>query len=216
MIKIVEDAQIEPIHWGSNCKGMSAKEELDDDAKCSAKIQWNLARMDAVRHAKAMVEIGTHKQVVNRLLEPFAPITVICTATDYQNFFNQRCHPDAQPEIRALADKMKAAYDVSDPEQLDEGQWHIPLVSRGEKWDIYDRSGNDAIIKVAVGRCARTSYLNHDGVRSIEDDIALHDRLLNSKPAHLSPFEHVAQALDESVKRANFTGFESYRFQLEY
>jgi thymidylate synthase ThyX len=216
MIALVESQEVYPLHWGKNQKGMSAEKEVDEATKDMAMRIWDEHRKSSILAAEMLVDIGIHKQVVNRLLEPFSTITVICTATEYQNFFAQRCHPDAQPEIQALANTMKAAYDVSEPEQLNEGQWHTPLVSRGEKWDIYDRSGNDAIIKVAVGRCARTSYLNHDGVRNIQDDIKLHDRLLSSKPPHLSPFEHVAQALGTSGKRANFTGFESYRFQLGY
>ena len=213
MISLVESQEVYPLHWGKNQKGMSARQEVNNIEL--AREIWGEARQDAIKHAKRLVGAEVHKQVVNRLLEPFSTITVICSGTEYQNFFNQRCHESAQPEIRVLADAMKAAYDASEPEQLEAGQWHIPLVSRSEKWDIYDRSGNDAIIKVAVGRCARTSYLNHDGVRNIQDDIKLHDRLLASTPPHLSPFEHVAMALGTSGKRANFTGFESYRFYLE-
>jgi thymidylate synthase ThyX len=216
MIANVIEDNVYPLHWGRKQKGMVADLEIDEADQLEAIAIWDEAREAAIGYVRRLLEINVHKQVANRLLEPFMAITGIVTATDYGNFFAQRCHPDAQPEIQALANTMKAAYDVSEPTKLEAGQWHIPLVSRGEKWDIYDRSGNDAIIKVAVGRCARTSYLNHDGVRNIQDDISLHDRLLASTPPHLSPFEHVAMALGESVKRANFTGFESYRYQLEY
>jgi thymidylate synthase ThyX len=81
--------------------------------------------------------------------------------------------------------------------------------------DINEIDDIHELIKVAVGRCARVSYLNHDGVRNLADDVKLHDRLLTSKPAHLSPFEHVAIALPNSEQRANFTGFQSYRFDVE-
>jgi thymidylate synthase ThyX len=198
---------------------MSADNEVSQDEIESAKIVWEYACMDAVKHARTLAKIGIHKQVVNRLLEPFSTITVICSGTTYQNFFEQRCHPAAQPEIQALANKMKAAYDASNPKPLLAGQWHRPF------WDINDcdkvvisfGSHNVTAIanKISTGRCARVSYLNHDGDRSLSDDIKLHDRLLASKPAHLSPFEHIAIALPSSEKRANFTGFESYRYQIE-
>jgi thymidylate synthase ThyX len=183
------------------------KEELEGKALLEAQAWWKTAREDAISFAKIGAEMGIHKQVVNRLLEPFSTITVICTATDYQNFFNQRCHSDAQPEIRALADAMKAAYEESTPEQLDAGEWHIPLIK--EIPTVGD------LIKISVGRCARVSYLNHEGKDDPKADIALHDRLLNSKPPHFSPFEHVAIAMDTSEQFANFTGFKSYRYTLE-
>jgi thymidylate synthase ThyX len=220
MIELIESESVEPLHWGANCKGMSAKEELNAQAQYAAQIEWWYARKNAITSARRMVEIGVHKQVVNRLLEPFSTITVICSGTEYQNFFNQRCHPDAQPEIQALANLMKLEYDASVPRFLEDGDWHIPLMKE-EDWEELKlrwqevRNGVLCSRKIAVGRCARVSYLNHDGVRNIEDDIKLHDRLLTSRPAHLSPFEHVAIALPDSEKCANFTGFKSYRKHLE-
>jgi thymidylate synthase ThyX len=212
MIKLVESQEVYPLHWGKNQKGMSAQIEVTADEANAASAVWQQARVDAILHAKQLVEIGIHKQVVNRLLEPFSTITVICSGTEYQNFFEQRCHPDAQPEIQCLANKMKTAYVASQPKQLAAGEWHMPLVKQD---DLNEISDINELIKVAVGRCARVSYLNHDGVRNLADDVKLHDRLLTSKPAHLSPFEHVASALPDSEKRANFTGFQSYRFDLE-
>jgi thymidylate synthase ThyX len=212
MIKLVESQEVYPLYWGKNQKGMSAQIEVtEDEAKEAAEI-WNQAKNDAILHAKQLVRIGIHKQVVNRLLEPFSTITVICSGTEFANFFEQRCHPDAQPEIQVLARKMKAAYDASQPKQLVTGAWHMPLVRQE---DLDEISDTNELIKVAVGRCARVSYLNHDGIRNLADDVKLHDRLLTSKPAHLSPFEHVAMALPNSEKRANFTGFQSYRFDVE-
>ena len=212
MIKLVESQQVYPLHWGKNKKGMSAETEVMEAEMQQAAAVWKQAKDDAVRHARHLVEIGIHKQVVNRLLEPFSTITVICSGTEYRNFFEQRCHPDAQPEIQNLAHKMKSAYDASQPQQLVAGEWHLPLIKEEDRQEIVDIY---ELIKVAVGRCARVSYLNHDGVRSLADDVKLHDRLITSKPAHLSPFEHVASALSSSEKRANFTGFQSYRFDLE-
>ncbi len=212
MIKLVESQEVYPLHWGKNQKGMSAQTEVTEDEASAAAEIWEQAKNDAILHAKQLVRIGIHKQVVNRLLEPFSTITVICSGTEFTNFFEQRCHPDAQPEIQVLANKMKTAYDASQPKQLVAGAWHMPLVRQE---DLDEISDINELIKVAVGRCARVSYLNHDGARNLADDVKLHDRLLTSKPAHLSPFEHVAMALPNSEKRANFTGFQSYRFDVE-
>ena len=217
--KVIAD-NVYPLHWGANQKGMVADSEINEMRQEEARSIWESARDNAIAHADALASIGVHKQVVNRLLEPFSTITVICSGTEYQNFFNQRCHPDAQPEIRALANLMKSAYDASKPSFLEAGDWHLPFI-KSEDWaemqTRWEEVANGVLDskKVCVGRCARVSYLNHDGDRSIDDDIKLHDRLLASKPAHLSPCEHIAIALPASEKRANFVGFESYRYQLE-
>ncbi len=219
-IKQVRDLNLYPIHWGANQRGMQAYEEVDPITQGIATGVWDEARDACIEAAERLIELGIHKQVANRLLEPFNTITTIVTATDYQNFFNQRCHPDAQPEIQALANAMKAAYDVSEPRFLEEGDWHLPFM-KAEDWAEIQGNWKEVASgaldpkKVSVGRCARVSYLNHDGIRSLADDIKLHDRLLSSKPAHLSPFEHVAMSMPNSDLYANFTGFKSYRYDLE-
>ena len=217
MIKLVESEEVYPLHWGKNQKGMIAKEQITDID--DAREIWGEARQDAIKHAKRLVEIGIHKQVANRLLEPFSSITVICSGTEYQNFFEQRCHPDAQPEIQALAIAMREVYGKSEPKLIkpdDLFSWHIPFIDRNDLSQLHENETiHNDLIKVAVGRCARVSFLNHDGDRDIQADIKLHDRLLSSKPAHLSPFEHCAIALSNSDRHANLTGWQSYRNILE-
>ena len=181
MIKLVGEQAVYPLHWGQNQKGMVAKEEIGETER--AKCVWDVARQDAIRHAQALVKLGVHKQVVNRLLEPFSPITVICSGTEFQNFFEQRCDENAQPEIQILAKKMKAAYDTNKPKECEIGQWHIPFID-----PVKDKELNgESVLQVAVGRCARVSYLTHDGDRDPQEDINLCDRLWTSKPKHLSP-----------------------------
>lgn len=219
MIAKVIDDNVFPLEFGKNQKGMTAKESVDDQAIAASMKIWQKARLDAIEHAWALHKQGVHKQVVNRLLEPFSTITVICSGTEYQNFFNQRCHPDAQPEIQALAIAMREAYEQSEPMLIrpNEGiPWHIPFLKQ-EDWELWHENEltYQDLIKISVGRCARVSYLNHDGDRSIKDDIKLHDRLLTSKPPHFSPFEHIAEAMPSGDRYANFNGWRSYRYWLE-
>lgn len=208
MIKLVGEQAVYPLHWGQNQKGMVAKEEIGETER--AKCVWDVARQDAIRHAQALVKLGVHKQVVNRLLEPFSPITVICSGTEFQNFFEQRCDENAQPEIQILAKKMKAAYDTNKPKECEIGQWHIPFID-----PVKDKELNgESVLQVAVGRCARVSYLTHDGDRDPQEDINLCDRLWTSKPKHLSPFEHVARVAPWRVKCDNFDEWASLRHEL--
>ena len=219
MIANVIEDNVYPLHWGRKQKGMVADLEIDEADQLEAIAIWDEAREAAIGYVKRLLEIDVHKQVANRLLEPFMAITGIVTATDYSNFFDQRCHSDAQPEIRALAIAMREAYEQSEPMLIrpNEGiPWHIPFLKQ-EDWELWHENEltYQDLIKISVGRCARVSYLNHDGDRSIKDDIKLHDRLLSLKPPHFSPFEHIAEAMPNSDRYANFQGWRSYRYWLE-
>jgi thymidylate synthase ThyX len=149
--------------------------------------------------------LNVHKQLANRLLEPFMWHTVIVTATEWDNFFNLRCHGDAQPEISRIATAMRDAYRASDPAELGDQEWHLPLIW-SEDHEAVDSLDN--LIKVSAGRCARVSYLTHAGKRDLSADIRLHDRLLES--GHMSPLEHPARPADEEWC-GNFRGWRAYR-----
>ncbi len=155
--------------------------------------------------------LNVHKQVANRLLEPFMWHTVIVTATEWENFFNLRCHPDAQPEIRLVAEKMRASLKSSQPAELGWDEWHLPLVRREDR---EEGTSTEDLIKISAGRCARVSYLTHAGKRDLAADVELHDRLLES--GHMSPLEHPARPLsaaelERSEWSGNFHGWRSYR-----
>ena len=170
---------------------------------------------EAIRNRAQPTEwLNVHKQIANRLLEPFMWHTVIVTATEWDNFWNLRCHPDAQPEIRLVAESMRAAAMDSEPAQLDWDDWHLPLIRPEDR----EEASTEDLIKVSAGRCARVSYLTHAGKRDLEADVELHDRLLTS--GHMSPLEHPAQPLrsaadlKESEWSGNFRGWRSYRKQV--
>jgi thymidylate synthase ThyX len=239
-LRRVLDEPYVPIEFGSNQPGMQAGPPLGGAKRDAAEAEWLRARDDAVRRVLALVTdpatadgdlldvlaeveeairtkrrpdgwLNVHKQVANRLLEPFMWHTVIVTATEWDNFWNLRCHPDAQPEIRLIAERMRAARQASEPEQLGEGEWHLPLVRSEDREQV---TVVEDLIKISAGRCARVSYLTHAGVRDLAADIELHDRLLES--GHMSPLEHparplAADELEESEWSGNFRGWFSYR-----
>jgi thymidylate synthase ThyX len=210
MIAAVRDEPAMPIYWGRNQSGMSAREAVSPEIEARARAEWQAALADALVHAERLSDsaIDLHKQLVNRLLEPFAWITVIITATDWANFFTQRCHEDAQPEIKHVADLMLAAYRASTPGAIAAERWHLPLIQPDER-----SLGEDVLCKLSVARCARVSYLTHDGRRDHDKDIELYDRLLGGGAnGHWSPFEHVATPTPGAADRsANFVGWEQFR-----
>jgi len=205
MLKRVEDNPFIPVYWGKNQKGMQADAELSQSEQLAAEHSWLKARDSAVKHARKLLEIGVHKQITNRLLEPWLWHTIIVTATEWENFFALRTHKDAQPEIRKAAVMMKEAYDASKPKEFFQGaiNWHRPLVSAEEISEVLSCEDaftvdghvklNERLNKISAGRCARVSYLTHDGRRDPEEDIKLCERLASS--GHMSPLEHVARPM---------------------
>ena len=188
MIEQVEKNPVIPIHWGKAQKGMQAYEEID---RPDAGVVWcKDLRDDAVVMARRLLQLGVHKQLVNRYLEPWMWITVIATGNEgaWNNFFALRCHHEAEPHIQKIAEMAREVRSQSTPQKLSDGQWHLPLIGfeGDELLSVEDQ------VKVSVGRCARVSYLTHDGIRDVQADIDLHNRLLASK--HFSPFEHVARS----------------------
>jgi thymidylate synthase ThyX len=185
MIEAVLIDPVIPVEFGKNQSGMQSKVLLQGLELDHARNTWLSARLGAISQVQQLDQIGVHKQLANRILEPWMWITVIVSATEWANFFRLRCHEDAQPEIRFIANMAKELYDSSTPRELDRGQWHMPYAD--DVTHLYTENR----LKIATGRIARVSYLTHEGKRDITADIELHDRLINSK--HWSPFEHCAQ-----------------------
>lgn len=221
MLKRVQEDPFIPVHWGKNQRGMKADEEVTPELAWTSEVEWLRARDSAVKHAQELLKLGIHKQITNRLLEPWLFHTVIISATEWSNFFALRCHPDAQPEIKRAAELMRAAYQASAPVLVRFGEWHLPLVNdvdqlKGEGFSI------DEITRISVGRCARVSYLTHDGKRDPIADIELAEKLRVS--GHASPWEHAATPMDlpwlddrhETGWSGNFYGWHQLRKSLPY
>jgi hypothetical protein len=213
MLRRVRNNPFYPVHWGRNQKGMQAEGELTGLRLRAARACWRLASYAAVAFVWCLNKIGLHKQVANRLLEPWLWHTVIVTATDWENFFNLRDHKDAQPEMRRIARMMRFAMVVSEPRRLEVGEWHLPLVRTGADFEGTGRAADLRRARMSSARCARVSYLTHDGRRDpvADTDLAIKLQLAG----HMSPFEHAAMAKDDTRYRGNFRGFVQFRKMLD-
>lgn len=209
LIQQLREDPVEPVEWGRNQAGMQARDVLPPADAATAAAVWHEARESALHHAERLRAIGVHKQIVNRVLEPWMWASVIVSATSYENFFTLRCHPDAQPEIKRLADLMRDAYRASEPTPKRAGEWHLPFVREADDLAL----PLDVQKRVSVARAARVSYLNHAGTRDVEADLVLHQRLLEA--GHWSPFEHAAMAAERDAAFNNFVGWQAYRWQME-
>lgn len=243
-----------PSEWGVNQKGMVASGPLPEvDAKLAQAI-WDEACDKALQYAELLcgtrcincdmlfehdnpcskcickdhaIKLDLHKQVANRIIEPFDHITTVVTSTKFLNHKKLRTERDKKtgrplpdPTYFELAEKWHAALAASKPTPVKVGEWHLPYVhidgASGRGISQADLDGVNAFLgsdlraedptlipilrKVSVGRAARTTYMR-SGQGDIKENIELHDRLT---VGHWSPFEHPATPIG---------GFEFVTFQ---
>lgn len=229
-----------PLHWGANQPGMQAGNEInaripyhkpDGTLAFSASPQeeWAFAAKDASKHAQNLLDAGYHKQIVNRLLEPFTYIDVVLTGTDFGNWFALRDHPDADPGIQDLARAMKKTLADSKPAYLNPGQWHLPYITEDDPILVREfmakegagsmKSPLPLLRMISAARCARVSYKAFDGtVAPISADLDLFNRLVRDELVHASPTEHQASPdlWDDDgwvnpEKHGNFRGWIQHR-----
>lgn len=230
MIEDVIRDPVFPMHWGKNQPGMQAKGEHnepiypsgnhpDPDFRhdtISREAAWSMARTKAIDIAQMFERAGYHKQIVNRLIEPFCHINVLVTSTEWDNFFELRDHEDAQPEIVVLAREMKSAMVISKPQVLADGQWHLPFI---ETADRKTGASPQELRAASAARCARVSYLTFEGEQpTLSGDLALYSKLVGARPLHASPLEHQAFADPAGTSRdlwGNFFGWGQFRKIIE-
>lgn len=242
-----------PVFWGKNQKGMQATEELssathgpfyernDVSELTYAKEIWGQAAYHASRYAELLSEHGVHKQIVNRLLEPFSHINVVASATEWSNFFGLRLHKDAQPEMRFLAREMWFAQDTSRPRKLSPGEWHLPFVAEIEPMsdikrnprctcplpyraivpEVHEEScpvvqqgltPQEQMIRISVARCARVSYESFEtGKRSTVEE----DLKLYSRLVGAQPL-HASPAEHQATPDTSSDKLDSWRHLHEH
>lgn len=209
-------------HIGKNQPGMQANDEVDAVTKDKFYVELlELSNIVANYVERWGDEYSIHKQVVNRYLEPFGSISVVVTATDWQNFFFLRDHRAAEPNIRRLAETMSHEFHESTPVKRngtfdDPNAWHLPYITDEERnskeWTCED------LRQFSGARCARVSFNNHDQTApSPEKDRGTYAKLIShswDEPDHQSPLEH--QAFGTALRyHGNLYGWASQRFYEE-
>lgn len=199
-----------PREWGENQSGMTASKEINSRYKNITKYLWYSCAELTSSTAKQLNNMKVHKQVVNRLLEPFLCTHVLVSSTEWDNFFKLRISDAAQPEMRDLAVAMKEAMMASFPVTLKEGQWHLPYITEPEVKAL----PVEQLKLISAARCARISYKTFDGTIDLNKDLELAHKLITM--GHWSPLEHQATPkTSSSVYTSNFKGWDQQRQFLE-
>ena len=229
-----------PIAWGLEQSGMQAGDAIPPELAELAEQLWLQACESAQRYAKMIHNIGTtyndlntvqrpefaevkiHKSIPNRLVEPWMWCTQVMSATEWNNFFRLRCHPDAEVHFQKIANMIKDALAASTPiERNGKGEpesWHLPFILP-EDWDWTRTEAKDFVDtamgmlkRISTARCARVSYLTHEGKRDPSKDLELFDRLVQGSGfGHWSAHEHIAEACDTLERSGPFIGWKQFR-----
>lgn len=209
MIEQVQQNPAMPVKFGKNQPGMQDAGDHNEliDAGYEPATWWGLAGLSAARFAEGFADAGYHKQIANRLLEPFQRMKTVLTATDFENFWWLRVDKDADPTIFALAEAMKKAFDESEPDLLYPGMWHTPYVDHvyvnDDQFDGYcvlDEDNKPVMLTVEEAKaisascCAQVSYrvLNNTKDKALD----IYGKLLSGNKVHASPFEHQATPME--------------------
>lgn len=220
----VLDNPANPIFWAKNQAGMQSHNEHDtlvnfNGNEYTPSALWNHLKEYNTNATLAYGEADYHKQIPNRLIEPYQMIKVIVTATSFDNFFNLRFESlsgfQAQHEIHELGKLMYYAYEQSTPVLLGEYDWHTPYYKTGvwkssETYNIdaalysiienrikdlsgiVDADGVSLIdaLRISSSCCAQVSYRKLND--SVEKAIDIYNKLVMSDPVHASALEHCA------------------------
>ena len=227
-------SQAKPFIWGREQKGMSPGDALSNESSGlfferegmseqeKAEEIWNKAIYFSSRMAELLSDLGVHKSIVNRLIEPGIHVHDLITATKpgWMNFFGLRLDKAADPTLRALAEEMWRAWNESEPQYLNPGEWHLPFCDVETTINVnkymepkkllpkieYMEEARKILIKISVARCARLSYDSFETKKrsTIEEDLKLYDRLVGSVPLHSSPSEHQATSDSQDLAPKGF------------
>lgn len=231
MIEQVRHSPAMPLHWGKNQKGMVAEKECNNfvyihsvggqyEGDYENESAWQVAAKVAAQIAESFEYAGYSKEIVNRLLEPWMKTKGIFTGTRraWEAFFKLRCHPDAQAEIRVLAERIRDGISGSVPDNLQYGDYHLPYIPfwikeadfRGEVYEqLFHPIGSnldfyttDEAIKISCSCAAQVSYRRLDD--SLDKALKVYDMLnlpidgrYPDDPPHYSPTEHIAKIMCE-------------------
>jgi thymidylate synthase ThyX len=211
------ELRAKPVKWGTEQKGMSPGDELSSEKPTTqikgkdvpygfsprelAELTWRDSANSAADFAEAMAELGVHKSIVNRIIEPYIHVNCIMTGTTlgWLNFFGLRLDKAADPTLRALAEAIWREWNESRPQVLKPGDWHLPFITE-QDWDKCSGEIDDIekvglyMRKISAARCGGFSYLSwkEPQVYTIGQELERYRLFAESSPIHGSPMEHQA------------------------
>jgi len=212
--KMAEQLTAQPVRFGQANPGMQDK-GVDFDAAVfglySAGEAWLKAKDAMVYASDAFYNAGYHKQVYNRLTEPFQMMKTVISGTEWDNFFWLRNDSAADPTLHELARCMFEALEQSVPQLLKAGEWHLPYIDvdyadigNGEQQFYFldethcmgDNISLEDAIKVSCARTAAVSFRNED--YGLDKCLEVYARLIDDERKHASAMQHAAAPIQQT------------------
>lgn len=203
--KMIEEVLTRPyVPWrlGKNQRGMQAGADFTPEEAAAFRDVYLEARDNAVASAQHLSCLGAHKQLANRLLEPFMWIDCLTTSVEWGNFLALRDHDAAEPHFHDLAKLVRQAISEAPVQVLAPNAWHLPYNQPDDIQRVWAYLRPKAIPapgeiteylkKLSAARCARISYAPFDGNASIKAELDRYDALMKNAPRHASPVENQA------------------------
>ena len=209
--RAVDEFEIVYPTWTQEKKGMQGEVIEDFEIKSKADDLVDSMFNSVLNHCRALNQLGIHHQDINNYLRPFQNIHTVLSFTDIDNFFEQRLHESTKPDMQKLAHLIYKALEESEPE---ERIIHLPLME--DFINPYEQCWESEIFSwtelklISAARLARISYFKWQD--DPYKDLELAKKLIKDK--HLSPFEHVAFAQEQSEYYANFKDWKQLRHSL--
>lgn len=219
--KLIEEVRRNPYmpsYWGRNQKGMQAYEECNEPVKGdSREAFWDICVQTNCVFAEAFEEAGYHKQIANRVIEPYSHTKLVVSGTEWNNFFNLRIHKDAEPNIREMAVQIYKLIHQSQGEYINNGEWHLPYISRyrqeGRMKYLFDQQevSLEEALRISLACVAQVSY------RTLNTDPEIIERIHNNlfpsngDPIHGSPAQHLATPFKEIQCKGDWQEGETHR-----
>lgn len=197
--KMLESIKGRPVRFGQANPGMQDKGVdynvpvfVDGMTPFTPEEVWEKVKQSNIRFSKALFDAGYHKQIYNRLLEPYQMMKTVISGTEWANFYWLRNHEAADPTLQELARCMQEAHKQSVPYALYPGEWHLPYVEfDGGGYSIEGQVLTlEEAKKVSAARCAAVSFRNID--YTLEKSLQVFERLIGDERKHASAFEHQA------------------------
>ncbi len=193
LVDLAENAHVAPIFWPAETPSTSASYPLHKTKVTDAQQVWDYARRRAIEAASALTGYGAHHTIINRLLAPFLPQTVVISSSTWRDFLDQRRSISLQgnnplicAELAIAASVIRAAIGASKPEPLTLGQWHLPYLRDHELRTL----PQDQARKISVVRCDVGGAADDDDVFDLQNELT-HYALTAPTIRVDDPFQHV-------------------------
>lgn len=190
----------EPVRLAApTCEGHDEKDLRHHLEGVSNVEAWLWARDRALEAARAFADAGYHKQIFNRIVEPYMYIDGLVTSVGWDNFLWLRDDDATEPHLRDIATVIRDLVRPGgmDVEDLDEGDWHLPYITRDDRLEAASRFSRVSaqlawLRKISAARCARISYAPFNGDSSYDAELRRYQLLTAEARLHASPMEHQA------------------------